>query len=106
MEMKNIIRMVRYCGLATHSDIKSLEAITRGRTEGHHLWARICDTNLEIAICVLLLENDTDGLFDVNKEAPRAGDTLLVMRHSPSPHVRVLLEEWCTFRIIPMNMRL
>jgi len=63
----------------THSDIKYLETVAGGGTEAHHLRPGIGDGNLEVAICVLLLEHDADRRFNVYEEATGARDDGLVV---------------------------
>ena len=65
----------------THPDVKTLEAVARRGSQGHHLRASVSDRDLEVAVGVLLLEDDADGLFDVDEEAARRG-ALLVVRHA------------------------
>jgi len=59
---------------------------------------------LKITVCVLLLKDNTNGLFDIDKEAPRARNALLVVGHSLSSHVGVLVEERCPLWVVSMDM--
>ena len=86
----------------THPDIKALETVTRRGSQGHHLRARVGDGDLEVAVGVLLLENDADGLLDVDEESPRRG-ALLVMRHTASTLVVRILERWGTLRVVAVR---
>ena len=62
----------------THPDIKALETVTRRGSQGHHPRARVGDGDLEVAVGVLLLEDDADGLLDVDEEPARRSDRLVV----------------------------
>ena len=61
------------------------KAVTRARrsAQRHHLGTSIGDADLEVAVGVFLLQNDANGLLDVDEKAPgwsRHG--LLVMRQA------------------------
>ena len=86
----------------THPDVKTLEAVARRGSQGHHLRASVSDGDLEVAVGVLLLEDDADGLLDVDEKAARRG-ALLVVRHAAGALVVGILERGRAFGVVAVR---
>ena len=56
---------------------------------------------MEVAVGVLLFEDDTYGLFDIDEETPGCS-WLLVVRHTPWARVRIFAEYRPPHRIVAM----
>lgn len=65
--------------VCTYSNVERLEAVARCSTERHDLGTRVGNADLEIAIGVFLLEDNSDGLLDVDEEPTRSGYSLFVV---------------------------
>ena len=87
----------------TYPNIESLEAIAGSSTKGHKLGTCVGDTDLEVAIGVLLLKNDADSLLDVDQKAARGRRTLLVVRHATRTLVQRILECRQAFWVVTMS---
>ena len=94
--------------MKTDTNIERLETIAGRRPQRHHLWASIGNADLKVAVCVFLLQNDSNGFFHVNEKTPRASDILLVMGHAPRSQMPVFLKGGLPFgpRIVAMKMGL
>lgn len=89
--------------MRTYTDVEAFEAIARRSSKSKDLRPSICNTDLEIPIGILLLKNDTDGLFYVNEE-PSRGRRLVVMRQSSSSSMTVILKERSPVGIVAVQM--
>ena len=87
----------------TYPDVEALEAVARGRTEGHQLGTSIGDTDLKIAIRILLFKNNTNGFFDIYQVAAWGGYTSLIVRHTPCTRVRLIPKSRGTLRVVAMR---
>ena len=75
----------------TYPDVERLVSVARCRSEREDLRAGVGDGDLEVAVGVLLLEDEPDRVLDVDQEAPRRG-RLFVVRQPARLRYRVGLE--------------
>ena len=64
--------------LGTYPNVEALEAIACRCSQRKDLRTRIGYADLKVTIRVFLLENNTDGLLDVDEESPGCGRLLVV----------------------------
>ena len=87
----------------THSDIEGLETVARRGAEWHQLGTRVGNADLEVAVSVFLLEDDSNSFFNVDEESTRCGNTPFVVRHAAGAMVRLVAEHGCTLGIVSMR---
>lgn len=90
----------------TYANVETLEAVAGGCTERDELGTSVGDTDLEVPIRVFLLEDNTNGLLDVDKETTRGSYALLVMGHAPGTVVPLFSKRGCSFWVVAMRERL
>lgn len=66
-------------GSCTYTNVKCLETVACSRAQRHHLRPGIGNTNLKVAIGILLLKNNANSLLNINQEAPGASDALFIV---------------------------
>lgn len=89
----------------SYPDVKTLETIARRSSQGKNFWPSISDTDLEVSVCILLLEDNADSLFDVDEEPPRSRG-LVIVAHAPTTVVRFFLEGGASHWVVTVQVGL
>lgn len=89
--------------VSAYPDVECLESIAGRCPQWHQFGAGIGDTDLKVSIGILLLQNNTNRLVDVNEKATRSTYALLVVRHSSAPPMQLVLEVRRFLGIVAMS---